>query len=277
MVDAREAAHDAASKLMSKSSRWRTKIFSKDDAPAKPADPKPSKAQLDDDVSAFLKPSTDRAAAASASASASAAAAASRPRIDIARAQRWPAAQDILNSAAAGGKSPGPGGLRTGTRKKGLSVSFVRAVPDVIGHGGDECEEPAAEVSRRKKATTRASPAALQPLKPQDDAHLGTGMGRTPSQTEQRNSLTRTLTSHKEQPRAGPAAHPPARRADGAGRAPQSTGKSADGLRHGAGRTQWPTAEPRLQLLARLRQRVPGPRQEAVRGRACNPRRGREL
>jgi hypothetical protein len=198
MVDAREAAHDAASKLMSKSSRWRTKIFSKDDAPAKPADPKPSKAQLDDDVSAFLKPSTDRAAAASASASASAAAAASRPRIDIARAQRWPAAQDILNSAAAGGKSPGPGGLRTGTRKKGLSVSFVRAVPDVIGHGGDECEEPAAEVSRRKKATTRASPAALQPLKPQDDAHLGTGMGRTPSQTEQRNSLTRTLTSHKE-------------------------------------------------------------------------------
>jgi hypothetical protein len=197
MVDAREAAHDAASKLLSKSSRWRTKIFSKEDAPAKPAEPKPSKAQLDDDVSAFLKPSTDRAAAASASASASAAST-SRPRIDIARAQRWPAAQDILNSAAAGGRSPGPGGLRTGTRKKGLSVSFVRAVPDVIGHGGDECEEPAASVSRRKQASSRANAAALQPQKPQDDANLGTGMGRTPSQTEQRNSLTRTLTSHKE-------------------------------------------------------------------------------
>jgi hypothetical protein len=200
MVDAREAAQEAASKIMAKSSRWRTKMFSKEE-PVRQPEAKNTRTQADnDDVNAFLRPSTEKAQQQK-DAAAAFLAGANRPRIDVARAQRWPGAQDILNSAAAGGKSPGPGGLRTGTRKKGLSVSFVRAVPDVIGHGGDECEEPAAEVSRRKKATMGASttntlPPQLQ--KPQDDAHLGTGMGRTPSQTEQRNSLTRTLTSHGE-------------------------------------------------------------------------------
>jgi hypothetical protein len=195
MVDAREAAQEAASKIMSKSSRWRTKIFSKDEV--KQPEPKPTKTQVDDDVSAFLRPSTEKAQQQK-DAAAAFLATANRPRIDVARAQRWPGAQDIINSAAAGGRSPGPGGLRTGTRKKGLSVSFVRAVPDIIGHGGDECEEPAAEVSRRKKASNGANSNALMPQKPQDDANLSTSIGRTPSQTEQRNSLTRTMTSHGE-------------------------------------------------------------------------------
>jgi hypothetical protein len=194
MVDAREAAQEAASKIMAKSSRWRTKMFSKEEV--RQPEIKNTRNQADDDnVNAFLRPSTEKAQQHK-EAAAAILASANRPRIDVARAQRWPGAQDILNSAAAGGKSPGPGGLRTGMRKKGLSVSFVRAVPDIIGHGGDECEEPAAEVSRRKKATMGAGTLQLQ--KPQDDANLGTGMGRTPSQTEQRNSLTRTLTSHGE-------------------------------------------------------------------------------
>jgi hypothetical protein len=196
MVDAREAAQEAATKMMSKGSKWRTKIFSKDDSPRQ-AEPKLSKQQLDSDVSDFLKPSTDKAAAAFAST-------ADRPRIDTGRAQRWPGAKAILNSAAA--RSPGPGGLRTGTRQKGLSVSFAREVPDIIGHGGDECEEPSVEVSKRKKATNAnngPSTNTLQPQKPQDDANLNTKMGRTPSQTEQRNSLTRTLTSHEMSPPLG--------------------------------------------------------------------------
>lgn len=195
MVDAREAAQEAASKISSKSSRWRTKIFSKDEV--KQPEPKPSKAQNDEDVNAFLRPSTEKAQQQK-DAAAAFLSTANRPRIDVARAQRWPGAQEIINSAAAGGKSPGPGGLRTGTRKKGLSVSFVRAVPDIIGHGGDECEEPAAEVSRRKKASNGASTSTPQPRKPQDDANLSTSIGRTPSHTEQRNSLTRTMTSHGE-------------------------------------------------------------------------------
>ncbi|KAH7066132.1 hypothetical protein BKA63DRAFT_495994 [Paraphoma chrysanthemicola] len=195
MVDARDATHEAASKIMSKSSRWRTKIFSKEEAAPKQAENKPTQTQIDDDVNAFLKPSTERAQQ-QRDAAAAFLATANRPRIDVARAQRWPGAQDILKSAAAGARSPGPGGLRTGTRKKGLTVSFVRAVPEVIGHGGDECEEPAVEVSKRKQSTR---PNAHPPqAKPQDDANLGAGMGRTPSQTEQRNSLTRTNTSHGE-------------------------------------------------------------------------------
>lgn len=200
MVDAREAAHDAASKIMSKSSRWRNKLFSNssssnnDDAPKQPSIKPAQSFKLDDDVNAFLKPSTDKAQQHRDQAAAYLVTA-SRPRIDVSKAQRWPAAQDILTSAAAAGKSPGPGGMRTGTRKKGLSVGFVRAVPEIIGHGGDECDEPAVEVSKRKKAGVVAQ---AQPQKPQDDANLGTGVGRTPSQTEQRNSLTRTLTSHGE-------------------------------------------------------------------------------
>ncbi|KAF2032822.1 hypothetical protein EK21DRAFT_59863 [Setomelanomma holmii] len=196
MVDAREAAHEAANKFMSKSSRWRTKIFSKEEAAPKSPENKPSQTQIDDDVNAFLKPSTDKAQQ-QRDAAAAFLASANRPRIDVARAQRWPGAQEILKSAAAGSRSPGPGGMRTGTRKKGLTVSFVRAVPEIIGHGGDECEEPAVEVSKRKQSVHRSNLSTSQ-LKPQDDANLGTGIGRTPSQTEQRNSLTRTNTSHGE-------------------------------------------------------------------------------
>ncbi|KAH7406681.1 hypothetical protein DE146DRAFT_607442 [Phaeosphaeria sp. MPI-PUGE-AT-0046c] len=199
-TEAREAAQEAAGKLMSKSRGWRNKYFSKDDVkqPAPQTSPTTA-ATTDDDVNAFLRPSTEKAQQQK---DAAAAFLASRPRIDINVAKRWPGAQDILSSTAAGARSPGPGGLRTGTRKKGLTVSFVRAVPDVIGHGGDECDEPAADVSRRKHArnasSTTTSTGSLPLQKPQDDAHLGTNIGRTPSQTEQRNSLTRTLTSHGE-------------------------------------------------------------------------------
>lgn len=200
MVDAREAA----SKLFSKS-RWRTKSASHDDGPAPQPRSSPSTSTTttaaNDDLSDFLKPSTDRAQQHKDAAAAAFLASAARPRIDVARAQRWPGAQDILHSAAAGPRSPGPGGLRTGTRKKGLTVTFVRSVPEVIGQGGDECEDPSLLVSRQKHRATPSSSAAAPQQTPQDDAHVGTrtnGIGRTGSQTEQRNSLTRTLTSHGE-------------------------------------------------------------------------------
>lgn len=191
MVDAREAAHEAAGKIMSKSSRWKsslqTKLFSKEEAPPK-APP-----QTDDDVNAFLKPSTDKAQ----QQRDAAAAAFARPRIDIAAAKRWPSSREILSSASAG-KSPGPGGLATGRSKKGLSVGFVRQVPEIIGYGGEEFEEPAIEVSKRKKSSSATTPKHLQPQRPQDDANLGAGVNRTPSLQEQRNSLTRTKSSGGE-------------------------------------------------------------------------------
>ncbi|KAL5116299.1 hypothetical protein ACEQ8H_005757 [Pleosporales sp. CAS-2024a] len=189
-------APETGSKMASKSSRWRTKIFTKDDV--KPAEPKRTQSQADDDVNAFLRPSTEKAQQQQQRDAAAAFATAHRPRIDVARAQRWPGAQEVRSSVAACAKSPGPGCLRTGTRKTGLSVSFARAVPAIIGHGGDECDEPAAEVSRRKAAASGANAHSPMPLKPQDDANLSTTVGRTPSHTEQRNGLTRTMTSHGE-------------------------------------------------------------------------------
>ncbi|KAH8719149.1 hypothetical protein GQ44DRAFT_712607 [Phaeosphaeriaceae sp. PMI808] len=214
MVDTRDAAHEAAGKSRS---RWRTKIFAKDkdkdrdEAPSKASTSKTGQQHNDDDdnVNDFLKPSTERAQQQKDAATAAFLATGNRPRIDVARAQRWPGAQDVLNSAVASARSPGPGGLKTGTRKKGLSVAFVRTLPLVIGHGGDECEEPVVEVSRRKQHSHGSGnenengnhvpqQQQQQQQHPQDDANVGTGMGRTPSQTEQRNTLTRTLTSHGE-------------------------------------------------------------------------------
>ncbi|KAI4689834.1 uncharacterized protein J4E84_004014 [Alternaria hordeiaustralica] len=195
MVD----AQDAGSKLFSKS-RWKTKIFEKTNELAAATQPKTKPPSDDHDINDFLKPSTDRAAQQQKDAAA-AASAFLRPRIDVASAQRWPGAQTILNSAAAAGKSPGPGGLKTGTRKKGFTVSFVRTVPEVIGHGGDECEDPVVEVAKNKKAATIPEPEKVQSQTPQDDANLGArsnGIGRTPSQTEYRTNLTRTRTNPGE-------------------------------------------------------------------------------
>jgi hypothetical protein len=205
-------AHEPTSKLFSKS-RWKTKILDKTNelAAANHAKNKPADNTNHDDLSAFLKPSTDRAAQQQQqqqeAAAAAAAAFLNRPRIDVASAQRWPGAQAILNSAAA--KSPGPGGLKSGTRKKGLTVAFVRTVPDIIGHGGDECEDPAIEVAKNKKAPSVPAADQLPSQVPQDDTvpsprlnSIGRAPSqteyRTPAQTEYRTNLTRTRTNPGE-------------------------------------------------------------------------------
>lgn len=198
MVD----AHDGKSVFKH---RWRAKIFSKDDE-APPKDPKPKQQdsfKLNDDVNDFLKPSTEKAQAHKEAAAAAFLAAANKPRIDVAKAQRWPGASDILNSAA--GRSPGIGGLKTGNgRKKGLTVSFVRTQPIVIGEGGDECEEPSIEVYRRKKSSSLSDADKLGPQQHQDDLNLGTrspkfnGMHSANQDASQRGIVTRTLTSHGE-------------------------------------------------------------------------------
>ena len=117
MVDARlDDAREVGNKLLSKGSRWRTKYFAKDDPQPEEQQPTTKRAdtfKLDDDVNDFLKPSTDKAQAqAQAQQHAAAAFLSAKPKIDVARAQRWPGAQAILSSAAANGKTPGPGGLR---------------------------------------------------------------------------------------------------------------------------------------------------------------------
>lgn len=195
---------DAESSKSAFKNRWRGKIFSKEEEPP-PKDPKPKPAssfKLDDDVNAFLKPSTDRAHAQREAAATAFVSAGSKPRIDVAKAQRWPAASEIVGSAV--GKSPGLGGLKTGTgRKKGLSVSFVRDQPTVIGEGGDECEEPSIEVHRRRKSHSLSS-LDKPGTESQDDIALGTrspkfnGAASSNQDAVQRGIVTRTLTSHGE-------------------------------------------------------------------------------
>lgn len=105
----------------------------------------------------------------------------------------------MLNSAAAKN-----GGLRKGTRKKGLTVSFVRTQPIVIGEGGDECEEPSIAVYNRRKSNTVSDVDKLTTQSHQDDIGLGArspkfdALASQNAQAAQRGIVTRTLTSGGE-------------------------------------------------------------------------------
>ncbi|ORY08666.1 hypothetical protein BCR34DRAFT_488427 [Clohesyomyces aquaticus] len=179
--------------------RWRAKIFSNDEVLAKETK---QKFKLDDDVNDFLKPSTDKAQAQKQAVASAFLSAAGKPRIDVAKAQRWPGATDLTN----GGRSPGVGGLRTSKqpRKAGLAVSFARTQPEHIGEGGDECEEPVIEIAKRKKANSMSSVDKLLAQTHQDDSQLDL---RTPklngdstmgSDATRRHIVKRSLTSHGE-------------------------------------------------------------------------------
>ncbi|KAF7190497.1 hypothetical protein HII31_08211 [Pseudocercospora fuligena] len=95
--------------------------------------------KLNEDVVDFLKPSTEK----------------SKPKIDIAIAKRWPDAHEVRR---AGEGSPLPQGaaFTKPKRRKGLAVSFVRTVPEIIGEGGDEAQDPPREISRMKAAVARS-------------------------------------------------------------------------------------------------------------------------
>ena len=115
--------------------------------------------KLDEDVTAFLKPSTDRAAAYGGGTRPGMPPA---PKLDIAIAQRWPDAHEVRRSSA---NTPGPLGSALWTpngftkprRSKGLSVGFVKTVPEIIGEGGEEAEEPPSEIGRRRAMLVRSS------------------------------------------------------------------------------------------------------------------------
>ncbi|KAF2644426.1 hypothetical protein P280DRAFT_392036 [Massarina eburnea CBS 473.64] len=187
--------------------RWRAKMSRKDEEASREAKPKTQSSSkvLDEDINAFLKPSTERAQAnKEAAATAFITSASSKPKIDTSAAQRWPGANDILGSGA--GKTPGIGGLKTGNgRKKGLTVSFVRTQPDVIGEGGDECEDPSIEVYRRRKSNSMSDVGRLSTPSHQDDIALGTrsptfniGADSANREAQKRGIVTRTLTSGGE-------------------------------------------------------------------------------
>ncbi|KAK3394447.1 hypothetical protein B0H63DRAFT_46132 [Podospora didyma] len=77
-------------------------------------------------------------------------------KLDIRSATRYPnalhvdAPGDLQQDPAYRPRSHSP---RNRIRKKGLVVRFVDTYPDIIGDGGDECEVPTFEISRRHKPT----------------------------------------------------------------------------------------------------------------------------
>lgn len=132
--------------------------------------------KLDEDVADFLKPSTDKAAIiAGGAGTGGGRPGLPAPKLDIAIAQRWPDAHEVRKASAGpnglGSALASPNGFRKPRRRRGLNVGFVRSAPEIIGEGGDECEEVTSEVGRRRMAMR---------MRAQSDARVlqerGTGM-----------------------------------------------------------------------------------------------------
>ncbi|KAK7609137.1 hypothetical protein JOL62DRAFT_624560 [Phyllosticta paracitricarpa] len=134
---------------MSSKSKWRGKIFQTDEHVAEKAQRKQA---MEQDVLDFLKPSTDKAAP-------------KAPRIDVAAAQRWPAAASLLSKANTSQNHLStslPSSMRgsdrpSRPRAKTLTVGFLNKEPEVIGEGGDESDTPPIEISRRRVVAARAA------------------------------------------------------------------------------------------------------------------------
>jgi hypothetical protein len=91
-----------------------------------------------EDVADFLKPSIERAAA-------------NRPRLDVSIAQRWPEPNEVRQAGAfPPDGSQSVNGWRKRRRREGLAVGFVKTVPEIIGHGGDETMDPPSDVAIQK-------------------------------------------------------------------------------------------------------------------------------
>ncbi|KAF2168525.1 hypothetical protein M409DRAFT_53188 [Zasmidium cellare ATCC 36951] len=134
MADDDSAAKSAKGSRFLKKSKW-GKIFKEDDSGAAG---RQGTFKLNEDVVDFLKPSTEK----------------NVPKIDIAIAKRWPDAHEVRRADEA---SPLPQTTFTKPkRRKGLTVSFVKTVPEIIGEGGDDAADPPREISRLKAMVSRS-------------------------------------------------------------------------------------------------------------------------
>jgi hypothetical protein len=106
---------------------------------------KGKEANSQEDVDDFLKPSVERAAA-------------NRPRLDVSIAQRWPDPNEVRQAGAfPPDGSQNVNGWRKRRRREGLTVGFVKTVPETIGHGGDETMDPPSEIGIQKARTHEAA------------------------------------------------------------------------------------------------------------------------
>ncbi|KAK8151677.1 hypothetical protein IWX90DRAFT_206455 [Phyllosticta citrichinensis] len=146
---------------MSSKSKWKGKIFQTEEHVAEKAQRKQA---MEQDVLDFLKPSTEKGSP-------------KAPRIDVAAAQRWPAAASLLSKANTSQNhlsSSLPSSMRgsdrpSRPRAKTLTVGFLNKEPEIIGEGGDESDTPPIEISRRRVVAARAAKEGRR----LDDGELG--------------------------------------------------------------------------------------------------------
>lgn len=146
----------------SKKGRLMGKLFGRDRKTTAPEEEPPSSPA---DLNAFFRGSTDKLDVTHP------APPPPRPpvlaKLDISKATRYPDAHSVNNSQQALPLRPQSRSPKI-RRNKGLIVSFVDTFPEIIGHGGDECDVPTLEISKRKPVRPRAVTAATAPARPAD-------------------------------------------------------------------------------------------------------------
>lgn len=81
------------------------------------------------------------------------------PRIDVSVARRWPDAAQVRQGSGEENKVPSPLPVGLGgkpKRRKGLTVRFSPAHPEIIGYGGDETETPPIQISQARAYLARS-------------------------------------------------------------------------------------------------------------------------
>lgn len=88
-------------------------------------------------------------------------------KLDISKATRYPDALSVNNSQQSLPLQPHSRSSNI-RRNKGLVVRFVDTFPEIIGHGGDDCEIPTLEIRKKRPVRPPAVAALTAPARPAD-------------------------------------------------------------------------------------------------------------